>query len=64
MRNPFKSRHYFRLIDKIADLESERDALAREKDKIKQSLSPREYCTLSVRIADIQIKINLLRALL
>jgi hypothetical protein len=64
MKNPFKSKYYFRIIDRIATYEDVKAELERKKMLVRQSINPREYCALIVQIAEVQNKLDLLRALL
>ena len=64
MKNPFKSKYYFRIIERIATYEDVKATLEDKKVLIRQSINPKEYCELIVRIADVQKKIDLLRNLL
>lgn len=64
MKSPFKSKYYFRIIDRIAELENDRFALESEKARLKQTLQPKEYCALSCKITDMNKLIKLLRSLL
>ena len=64
MKNPFKSKYYFRIIDRIATYEEVKAELERKKMLVRQSINPKEYCDLIIKIAEIERKIDLLRALL
>ena len=64
MMNLFKSKYYYRIIDRIAELENKKADLETEKNRTKQTLNPAGYCHYMVRIADLQLKINTLRGLL
>ena len=64
MKNPFKSKYYFRIIDRIATYEDIKAELERKKMLVRESIDPREHCALIVKIAEVQKKIDLLRALL
>ncbi len=64
MKNPFKSKYYFRIIDRIAIYEDVKAELERKKMLVRQSINPKEHCALIVQIAEVQKKIDLLRALL
>ena len=61
---PFKSKHYYAIIDRIAEQENEMAELETEKAKHKQTLQPKEYCSLACKIADMNKQIKLLRSLL
>ena len=64
MKNPFKSKYYFRIIDRIATYENVKAELERKKMLVRQSINPKEHCALIVQIAEVQKKLDLLRALL
>ena len=64
MKSPFKSKYYFRILDRIAELENRKAELEAEKAQFKQTLQPKEYCSLVCRIADMNKQITLLRGLL
>lgn len=64
MKNPFKSKYYFRIIDRIATYEEVKAELERKKMLVRQSIHPAEHCAMIVKIAEVQKKIELLRALL
>jgi hypothetical protein len=64
MKNPFKSKYYFRIIDRIATYEDVKAELERKKLLIRQSIHPAEHCALIVQIAEVQKRLDLLRALL
>ena len=64
MKNPFKSKYYFRIIERIATYEDVKSTLEGKKVLIRQSINPKEYCDLIIKIAEIERKIDLLRALL
>lgn len=64
MKSPFKSKYYFRIIDRIAELENRKAELEAEKAQHKQTLRPKEYCSLACKIADMNKQIKLLRSLL
>lgn len=64
MKNPFKSKYYFRIIDRIATYEEVKAELERKKMMVRQSINPKEHCALIVQIAEVQKKLDLLRALL
>ena len=64
MKNPFKSKYYFRIIDRIATYEDVKAELERKKMLTRQSIHPREHCALIVQIAEVQKKLDLLRALI
>ena len=64
MKNPFKSKYYFRIIDRIATYENVKAELTSKKMLVRQSINPREHCALIVQIAEVQKKLDLLRNLL
>ncbi len=64
MRSPFKSKYYYAIIDKIAELENQAAEIQLEKARTKQTIRPELYCSLVCRIAEIESKIKVLRALL
>lgn len=64
MKNPFKSKYYFRIIDRIATYENIKAELISKKMLVRQTLNPKEHCALIVQIAEVQKKIDLLRNLL
>jgi len=64
MKNVFKSKYYFRIIDKIAELEDEITTLKEYRDDLKQSLNPKEWSHYAVQIADKNMMIRTLKAML
>jgi hypothetical protein len=64
MKNPFKSKYYFRIIDRIATYEDIKAELVSKKMLVRQSINPKEHCALIVQIAEVQKRIDLLRNLL
>lgn len=64
MKNPFKSKYYFRIVDRIATYEEVKAELERKKLMVRQSINPKEHCALIVQIAEVQKKLDLLRNLL
>ena len=64
MKNPFKSKYYFRIIDRIATYENVKAELERKKLLIRQSINQKEHCALIVQIAEVQKKLDLLRAII
>jgi phage host-nuclease inhibitor protein Gam len=64
MMTLFKSKYYFRIIDKIADLENEVADIETERNDLVQTLTPAAWTHYSIRIADLQMRINTLRGLL
>jgi hypothetical protein len=64
LKLPFKSKHYYAIIDRIAELENGKEELEAEKAQHKQTLQPKEYCSLACKIADMNKQIKLLRSLL
>ena len=64
MKNPFKSKYYFRIIDRIATYENVKAELVSKKILVRQSINPREHCVLIVQIAEVQKKLDLLRAII
>ena len=64
MKNPFKSKYYFRIIDRIATYEDVKAELESKKMLVRQSINPKEHCALIVQIAEVQKRIDLLRNLL
>ena len=64
MKNPFKSKYYFRIIDRIATYEEVKAELERKKMLTRQSINTREHCALIVQITEVQKKLDLLRAII
>lgn len=64
MKNPFKSKYYFRIIDRIATYEEVKAELERKKMLVRKSINTREHCALIVQIAEVQKKLDLLRAII
>lgn len=64
MKNPFKSKYYFRITDRIATYEDVKAELERKKMLVRQSINPKEHCALIVQIAEVQKKLDLLRAII
>ena len=64
MKNSFKSKYYHRIIDRIATYENVKAELERKKMLTRQSINTREHCALIVQIAEVQKKLDLLRAII
>ena len=64
MKNLFRSKYYRRIIDRIATYEEVKAELERKKTLVRQSINPKEHFALIVQIAEVQKKIDLLRALI
>jgi len=63
MKNPFKSKYYFRILDKIAELENERAKLQRLVVGT-YYINTERFHRLNLLIAEIESKIKVLRGLL